>query len=223
MQFTWAVLASNTHHKNLRIVFPIESSASQFRVDAPCCWIWKKGTKNPGRERPRVYCQLCFPRLTGEPRSELAREAVLSLCQLRSICFITISNSSFGLMSPLHRSQCKKWYAKSSGSPGTTCSQLHLIYTISTKSLLPSMWSPGSHSFTQNLKVSLKLLPGWNQLHFPPPPSSFLVLMQHLFSAVVVRILIQRSWGLTTPRHALNTKELLRPWELSYSLVPGKC
>ena len=193
MQFTWAVLASNTHHKNLRIVFPIESSASQFRVDAPCCWNWKKGTKNPGRERPR------------------------------SICFITISNSSFGLMSPLRRSQCKKWYAKSWGSPGTTCSQLHLIYTTSIKSLLPGMWSPGSHSFTQNLKVSLKLLPGWNQLHFPPPPSSFLVLMEHLFSAVVVRILIQRSWGLTRPRHALNTKELLRPWELSYSLVPGKC
>lgn len=54
----------------------------------------------------------------------------------------------------------------------------------------------------KNLKVSLKLLAEMKPASFfPPPPRSVLVLMDDLVSAVAVRTLPQRSWGLTRPRH----------------------
>lgn len=121
------------------------------------CWIWKKSTMNPGQEMPRACCQVCFPRLTGKPSREqsssLGKHPMLSLCQLGSICFITIPNLSFGLMSTLRRSKWSKWYPESLGSPDMNHSQWNLIYT---SPLLPCMWTPWTYSSIRALD-SLKV------------------------------------------------------------------
>lgn len=71
MQFTWAVLASNTHHKNLRIVFPIESSASQFRVDAPAAEFGRKAPRIQGVRGPGCTASSVFPGSLVNPEASL--------------------------------------------------------------------------------------------------------------------------------------------------------